>query len=96
VRTTPLPPGLPVYPHLGPQLVVSGRAQLWSAAITYIRLLWEFGYLAVSLVVGSRRCMGWARACPLEAELTRAAVHMALATRAVRPGLVHHSDPGGQ
>jgi putative transposase len=31
----------------------------------------------------------------VEAELALAALRMALATRAIRPGLVHHSDRGG-
>lgn len=44
----------------------------------------------------SRRVIGWALARTLEDELTLAALRMALARRAVQPGLVHHSDRGSQ
>jgi putative transposase len=36
---------LPVYPNLVPELVLTGRDQLWVADITYIRLRREFIYL---------------------------------------------------
>jgi putative transposase len=44
----------------------------------------------------SRRCIGWALGETLRAELAIAALDMALETRDVRPGLVHHSDRGVQ
>ena len=53
-------------------------------------------YLAVILDAFSRRCIGWALEPSLEAELTLAALRMALATRSIPPGLVHHSDRGVQ
>jgi transposase InsO family protein len=56
----------------------------------------EFVYLAVLLDAYSRRCIGWALERYLEAELARAALQMALATRTIWPGLVHHSDRGVQ
>jgi putative transposase len=52
--------------------------------------------LAVILDAWSRRCIGWALAPYLEAELAIAALRMALARREVKPGLVHHSDRGVQ
>ncbi len=52
--------GLPVYPNLPPELVVTGIDQLWVADITYIRLRTEFVYLAVILDAFSRRVVGWA------------------------------------
>jgi putative transposase len=52
--------------------------------------------LAVRLDAYRRRCLGWALERYLEAELALAALRMALATRVMRPGLVHHSDRGGQ
>lgn len=96
VRTTDSAPGLLVYPNLLPGLTVTGLEQLWVADITSIRLPLEFVSLAVWLDAYSRRCMGWALARHLEAELALAALQMALATRPIRPGLVHHSDRGVQ
>jgi putative transposase len=96
VRTTDSAHALAVYPNLVPELRVDGLDQLWIADITYVRLPQEFVYLAVVLDAYSRRCIGWALDRTLEAGLALAALQMALATRQIRPGLVHHSDRGVQ
>lgn len=96
VRTTDSAHVLAAYPNLLPTLTVDGLDHLWVADITYIRLPQEFVYLAVLLDAYSRRCIGWALDRYLEAELALAALRMALATRGIRPGLVHHSDRGVQ
>jgi putative transposase len=96
VITTDSDHALPVYPNRARQLVVTGLDQLWVADITYIRLEWEFVYLAVILDVFSRRVIGWALDRTLEASLTLDALGMALAQRRSAPGLVHHSDRGVQ
>jgi putative transposase len=96
IRTTDSQHHLVTDPNLLPELPVDGLDQLWVADITYVRLPQEFVYLAVSLDAYSRRCIGWALERTLEAELALAALRMALATRAVRPGLVHHSARGVQ
>lgn len=96
VRTTDSQPGWPIYPNLVPQLVLTGVDQLWVADITYIRLLYEFVYLAVILDAFSRKVIGWALERTLEAELALAALRMALSRRQMQPGLVHHSDRGVQ
>lgn len=96
IRTTDSRHTLARYPNLVPELTVTGINQLWVADITYIRLLREFVYLAVILDACSRRCIGWALERYLEAELALSALRMALATRRVEPGLVHHSDQGVQ
>jgi transposase InsO family protein len=85
-----------IYPNLARDLELSGINQLWVADITYIRLLREFIYLAVILDAFSRRCIGWSLGHTLEAELTIGALKMALGTRHIGPGLVHHSDQGVQ
>jgi transposase InsO family protein len=85
-----------VYPNLVPELTLCSINQLWVADITYIRLFREFAYLAVILDAYSRRCIGWALEPYLDAELALEALRMALATRRVEPGLVHHSDRGVQ
>lgn len=75
-------------------MVVTSINQLRVADITYIRLARKFIYLAVVMDAFSRRIVGWALERFLNAELTMAALRMALAGRAVQPGLVHHSAIG--
>lgn len=87
---------LKVFPNLARELVVNDVDQLWVADITYIRLPREFVYLAVLLDAFSRRVIGWALERHLMTELTLQALQMALATRVVKPGLMHHSDQGKQ
>jgi putative transposase len=96
VRTTDSAHSLAIYPNLARELEPTGLDQLWVADITYIRLGAEFIYLAVILDAYSRRCIGWALGRTLEAELAIAALEMALGSREVSPGLVHHSDRGVQ
>ena len=86
----------PVYLNLAGRMEVSGVNQLWVADLTYIRLRGAFVYLAVVLDLFSRRVVGWALGPHLDAELTLAALNMALSTRQPLPGLVHHSDRGLQ
>ena len=85
-----------VFPNLARDLALSGVDQLWVADITYIRLPREFVYLAVVLDAFSRRVIGWALERHLMTELALQALQMALATRTVKPGLMHHSDKGKQ
>lgn len=99
VHTTDSNHGLPIYPNLVPNLEVTGINQLWVADITYVRLWREFVFLAVLLDVYSRRCIGWAMAHHLRAELPLAALQMALRERLAGSDphhLVHHSDRGTQ
>lgn len=96
VRTTDSNHKLTVYPNLARALVLSNINQLWVADITYIRLLREFIYLAVLLDAYSRCCIGWALSRQIDASLPLGALRMALQTRPVVPGLIHHSDQGTQ
>ena len=96
VATTDSRHALKVFPNLARELVVTELDQLWVADITYIRLPREFVYLAVLLDAFSRRVIGWALQRRLTTELSLSALQMALATRPVRPGLMHHSDQGTQ
>jgi putative transposase len=84
--------GLPIYPNLVEELILTSIDQLWVADITYIRLQLEFVYLDAF----SRRCLGWALQRSLEAALALEALRMALRHRRPKPGLVHHSDRGVQ
>ncbi len=96
VRTTDSNHALTVYPNLARGLALSNINQLWEADITYIRLRREFVYLAVVLDAYSRRCIGWALSRHIDTELALKALRMALETRPVPLGLVHHSDRGVQ
>ncbi len=96
ILTTDSKHGLPIYPNLAKDLVLTGINQLWVADITYIRLEVEFVYLAVLLDAYSRSCVGWALQRSLEAGLVLEGLRMALRRRRPAAGLVHHSDRGVQ
>jgi transposase InsO family protein len=96
VVTTDSRHDLPIYPNLARELEVSDINQLWVSDITYVRLGREWIYLAVILDAYSRRVIGWALSRNIDTKLTLAALRMALASRQVAPGLVHHSDRGVQ
>ncbi len=96
VHTTDSHHHFPIYPNL-----VTGRTPdapdvIWVADLTYIRLLSEFVYLATILDAYSRRCIGWNLSTRIDTNLALGALEEALATREVRPGLIHHSDRGVQ
>lgn len=74
----------------------SAPDRLWVADITYLPTWQGFLYLAVVLDACSRRVVGWAMADHLRADLVLAALEMAIWNRRPRPGLIHHSDHGGQ
>jgi putative transposase len=70
--------------------------QLWVADLTEVST-WEGKlYLAVVIDCFSRRCVGWAMAEHMRAELVVEALEMAVWQRKPAPGLIHHSDRGGQ
>jgi putative transposase len=96
VRTTDSQHGFTVYPNLAKEMVLTDINQLWVADITYLRLRSEFVYLAVILDAYSRRVIGWELSNSLAAELAVGALRMALKSRSLAPGLVHHSDRGVQ
>lgn len=77
-------------------MTLTGPNQLWVADLTYIHLAHGFAYLAVLLDAWSCRAIGWAISSHIDTQLSLRALRMALATRQVGPGLVHHSDRGVQ
>ena len=96
VATTNSGHELEVYMNLAARMKLTGINQLWVADITYIRLAFEFVYLAVVLDAYSRKVVGWALERTLAASLPVAALQRAIAQRQPPPGLVHHSDRGLQ
>ena len=96
VFTTDSDHGFAIYPNLYRDAIPSGINQVWVADLTYIRLLWEFVYLAVILDAFSRRVVGWSLSRSLEARMAVAALRAALEDRRPPPGCLHHSDRGVQ
>ena len=96
-RTTIRVPGIATAPDLVRRdFAPSAPNRLWAADLTEIST-WEGKlYLAVVLDCYSRRCVGWAMAEHMRAELVVEALEMAIWQRRPNPGLVHHSDRGGQ
>lgn len=85
-----------IYPNLMKGMEITRMDQVWISDITYIRLRNEFVYLAVVLDAFSRRVIGWALQKHLDVSLSLNALRMAIGTRTVAPGLIHHSDRGVQ
>lgn len=71
--------------------------QLWVGDITYVPLVGgTFLYLALLMDRYSRRIVGWDLQDHLREPLVLAALRAAIGLRRPRPGLVHHTDRGGQ
>ena len=68
----------------------------WVADITYLRTWEGWLYLVAVQDLFSRRIVGWAMADHMRTELVTDALQMALARRRPDPGLIWHSDQGGQ
>jgi len=96
IRTTDSTHGYRIYPNLVQGITLTHPNQLWVADITYVRLIREFVYVAIVLDAFSRRVIGWALSRHLDAQLSISALNMALGTRTIMPGLIHHSDQGVQ
>jgi putative transposase len=74
----------------------SGPNALWVADITYLRTGEGWLYLAAVQDTFSRLIVGWSMATHMRASLVVDALQMALQRRRPGPGLIHHSDHGGQ
>jgi putative transposase len=96
-RTTVRVPGVRPAPDLvGRDFNPSEPNRLWAADLTEIQT-WEGTlYLAAIIDCYSRRCVGWAMAEHMRAELVVEALEMAVWQRKPEPGLIHHSDQGSQ
>ncbi len=96
-RTTIRVPGVRVCEDLLDRNFLSGAPnRLWVADITYLRTWEGWLYLAAVQDLFSRKIVGWSMADHMRTELVTDALEMALDRRAPDPGLVHHSDQGGQ
>jgi transposase InsO family protein len=97
VCTTDSKHSLPVAENLLDQNFLADRPdQVWLADITYIPTGEGWLYLAVILDLFTRKVVGWAMRDHMRAELTIAALTMAIQRRRPAAGLIHHSDRGSQ
>jgi transposase InsO family protein len=89
------------------QNLLAGRAspervnEVWVGDITYIPLSTRtssgrFGYLALLMDLCSRRIVGWEYGTSMSEDLVLGAVRRAIRVRQPGPGLIHHTDRGGQ
>jgi putative transposase len=69
---------------------------LWIADFSYLRTWEGWLYLAAVQDAFSRRIVGWSMADHMREELVINALKMAVRRRRPDPGLIHHSDQGGQ
>lgn len=82
--------------ELNRQFKVESPNAVWLGDITYLWTTEGWLYLAAILDLGSRRIVGWSMQEEASAELTEAALSMAVMQRRPGAGLLHHSDRGCQ
>jgi len=71
--------------------------EVWVGDITYIPLSGgRFGYLSLLMDLYSRRIVGWEYQASMTDALVLAALRKAIHNRQPSPGLIHHTDRGGQ
>ncbi len=96
-QTTDSKHSLPIAKNLIKQdFSAAGPNQLWLADITYIATDKGWMYLAAIIDAYSRMIIGWAMADHMRKELALEALEMAVQSRGVTEGLIHHSDRGSQ
>jgi transposase InsO family protein len=75
----------------------SGINQVWLGDITFVPLAGaRFAYLALLMDLYSRRIVGWELDEHMTEALVLAALREAIGARQPGPGLIHHTDRGGQ
>ena len=96
-RTTVSDPKAPPAPDLVERrFQADAPDRLWLADITYVPTLEGWLFLGVVMDMYSRKIVGWSMRDDLKADLVVDALAMAVARRTPGPGLIHHSDRGGQ
>ena len=71
--------------------------EVWVGDITYIPMTdGRFQYLSVWMDLFSRRIVGWDLQDHMRESLVTASLQKAISTRNIKPGLLAHSDRGGQ
>src|ERR1019366_3850386 len=82
--------------RLDRNFAVERSNQVWLAGIAYVPT--DEGWLTLAAVLDpcTRKIIGWALRAHMRAELTTAALTMAVQRQKPLPGLIHHSDRGSQ
>ncbi len=89
--------GVTRFENLTQQTELTDINQIWVSDITYYRIGERFYYLTFILDLYSRVIVGFSVSEDLSTETTTIpALNMALRNRKVNPGLILHSDGGGQ
>lgn len=70
--------------------------RVWASDITIVKTAEGWLHLAIVLDLFSRKVVGWATSTAVTQTLALEALQKAFATRRPKPGLLHHSDRGGQ
>jgi putative transposase len=81
---------------LGQDFTASRPNEKWLADITYVDTVEGWLYLALVMDLFARPIVGWSMAEHMQAVLVEDALKMAVGRRLPAPGLLHHSDQGGQ
>ena len=96
-RTTNSNHPFPVAPNLLEQdFTATAPNEKWMADLTFIETREGWLYLAGIIDAYSRKIVGWSMGEHHDAELVKAALHMALLQRRPEAGLIHHSDRGSE
>ena len=95
-KTTDSDHGGPIAPNLFALVEPSAPDTVWQTDITYIETDDGWMYLAGIMDAFTRRLVGWAVAPNMETSLVLRALNNAVTSRRPAPGLLHHSDRGGQ
>lgn len=96
-RVKKLASEMPAAPDLVKRnFTAKGPDELWVADITYIPTWEGWLFLAAVMDVFTKRIVGWSMRDDLKADIVIDALGMAATMRRPGPGLVHHSDRGGQ
>ncbi len=78
------------------ELDITGPNQVWVSDLTYIQTHKGWLFMCVVLDVYSRKVVGWSMRNDITAELSLAALRMAVSNRKPNQGLIFHSDRGVQ
>lgn len=89
--------GVTRFPNLTQAIKVTGVNQVWASDITYYRIGERFYYLTFIMDLYSRFVVGYSASQTLMTDdTTLPALKMALRNRRISPGMIVHSDGGGQ
>jgi transposase InsO family protein len=96
IRTTDSTHLYRIYPNLLQHQRVTAPNEVWAADITFIAIQSGYIYLAAILDLFSRKVIGYAISSRIDTALCRQALEMAIKTRGLTEGIIHHSDRGVQ